>query len=444
MSQENVDTLLRSFCRPSSRRLVARAIVGLACVSVVALTAIPAYGAFPGRNGRIAYVDPGLGISSVWPNGMGRQRLVREGRDPAYSPRGDRIAFTRFFEIRVDDPGVTRFELSRIELIGAAGRGRSVLTGGDDYSPAWAPGGKRISFSRTNPCDKYYDVEANCPPRVQMDREYGALIHRLGGHTRVWRRDGAVPVWSPDGKLISYVRTALYASRPDGSNPRQLVRRRSVSGGYDWSPDGSRVVFSYEKQEWFSPRTGSSRRDRPAPPRPKRRGAVLLARRALDCVRPNQRASRALIPALRRPLRRDAVDHARQRRTWATTPLPLRTSDLRIRAGLAATPRDHSRERAGPRSHVAAGVGGVASVSPVETVASQSARRCCLCLHAALPVSTAKPTGLWLVRCHEREGATRWRPLLCLQMSDAGRHPGYSVRVPVQENDTAPGIPETV
>jgi Tol biopolymer transport system component len=259
MSQENVDTLLRSFCRPSSRRLVARAIVGLACVSVVALTAIPAYGAFPGRNGRIAYVDPGLGISSVWPNGMGRQRLVREGRDPAYSPRGDRIAFTRFFEIRVDDPGVTRFELSRIELIGAAGRGRSVLTGGDDYSPAWAPGGKRISFSRTNPCDKYYDVEANCPPRVQMDREYGALIHRLGGHTRVWRRDGAVPVWSPDGKLISYVRTALYASRPDGSNPRQLVRRRSVSGGYDWSPDGSRVVFSYESRNGF--RLGLVRRD---------------------------------------------------------------------------------------------------------------------------------------------------------------------------------------
>jgi hypothetical protein len=136
MSQENVKW---------GRRFVG----GVVCVGVLLALVTPAMAAFPGRNGRIAYADPDHGMFSVWPNGAGRHRLVRHGVGPAYSPRGDRIVFWRFFEFRFPGGGFT--ELGRLELIAANGRRHRVLTGGDDYHPAWAPDGKRIVFARDNP-----------------------------------------------------------------------------------------------------------------------------------------------------------------------------------------------------------------------------------------------------------------------------------------------------
>jgi Tol biopolymer transport system component len=210
---------------------------------------LPAHAAFPGRNGRIAFVESNGSLVSVRPSGVGRHRLRREGAAPAYSPRGDRIVFTRFFRLEIDHPFISRFDLSRLELIGANGRGHSVLTGGDDYSPAWAPDGKRIVFARDNPCNRYYGAEAECPPRVQQDRKYGILVRRRDGSTRVVTHDGWSPSWSPNGKLISYVHTHasggsdLYAIRPDGSGIRRLARITDL-GSHDWSPDGRRIVFS--------------------------------------------------------------------------------------------------------------------------------------------------------------------------------------------------------
>jgi Tol biopolymer transport system component len=220
-------------------------------VGAVALLcgAVPAEGAFPGRNGRIAYLDSYGGISSVWASGVGRQRVVRRhGGAPEYSPRGDRLAFSRFYVLSAEpNPIVSRFELSRLELVRKDGRERTVLTtGADDYSPAWAPNGRRIAFARSNPCDKYYNAEADCPPKVQQDKKYGILIRRRDGRTRVVTRMGWDPVWSPDGKLILYTDLrdgSLDAIKPDGGNARPVVRR-SAFGGHDWSPDGRRIVFS--------------------------------------------------------------------------------------------------------------------------------------------------------------------------------------------------------
>ena len=118
MSQENVE-LVRRLRRVSCRRSFLRAVGGVACLGVIAVSATPAGGAFPGRNGRIAYLDTNIGgISSVRPNGSGRQRLVRRhGGVPEYSPRGDRIVFSRFFSIEPTDiPFITYFDVGRLEL----------------------------------------------------------------------------------------------------------------------------------------------------------------------------------------------------------------------------------------------------------------------------------------------------------------------------------------
>ena len=251
---------LRSRCRTRHAMcLLAFTSVGL--VGVVSA----AEASFPGRNGRIAYLDSRGGISSVWPSGAGEQRLVTRGREPAYSPRGDRIAFTRLFELAFE--GGSAF-VGRLGVAGLNGRHRT-LTHGDDHWPAWAPDGTRTVFARSDPCDKYYNSEADCPPRVQRNKRYGILVRRRGGRTKVLARNGTQPAWSPDGKLITYVHGQRNGSprlnliKPDGTRARSLARPRVLGQSPDWSPDGSRIVFASGFAEdasiWVVRRNGTGR-----------------------------------------------------------------------------------------------------------------------------------------------------------------------------------------
>jgi Tol biopolymer transport system component len=57
------------------------------------------------------------------------------------------------------------------------------------------------------------------------------------------------PAWSPDGRLIAFVRdqgddAAIVTIRPDGSRPRTLTSPGTVAGNPDWSPTGDRIVFN--------------------------------------------------------------------------------------------------------------------------------------------------------------------------------------------------------
>ena len=66
-----------------------------------------------------------------------------------------------------------------------------------------------------------------------------------------WRRivsDGILPVWSPDGRHLSFTgfrggNLDLFVVDRDGGNPRNLTRHEGYDARGTWSPDGDSLCF---------------------------------------------------------------------------------------------------------------------------------------------------------------------------------------------------------
>jgi TolB protein len=143
--------------------------------------------------------------------------------EPAWSPNGRLVAFTSRRDGR-----------SHIYVMRADGTDVRQVTHGksDDDGPTWAPGQRRLAFSR----DRQLFVVGSAGGRAR------SLTH-LGG-------EAANPAWSPDGKLIAYdYRRPGYSSREiwvvgvDGSQTRLVTSLPAVSTLPSWSPDGRRIAF---------------------------------------------------------------------------------------------------------------------------------------------------------------------------------------------------------
>lgn len=74
-----------------------------------------------------------------------------------------------------------------------------------------------------------------------------------------------VPKFSPDGKLIAFfeapqnLETGLYIVNTDGTGKKMLMDSIYYSANYtlDWSPDGTKIIFQYNKNNLNSPRVCS-------------------------------------------------------------------------------------------------------------------------------------------------------------------------------------------
>ena len=210
-----------------------------------------------GPNGKGEYPNPHSLVTgveqAVWvvPVAQGKPRRIGEGRAPAVSPKGDRVAFLRRGQVwwaSLVDTGDAE------QLLHARGAARSLR---------WSPDGAKLAFVSDRGDHAFiavYDVATKLlrflDPSVDTDAE---------------------PAWSPDGERIAFLRNPAGAEglpfTPQRSGQPWSIRVADIATGAGrrvWIADpgpggvfrevvaenqirwaaGNRIVFPWEKDGW--------------------------------------------------------------------------------------------------------------------------------------------------------------------------------------------------
>jgi TolB protein len=255
----------------------------------------PGSAAYPGANGRIAYIcrPDGMEICVVNADGSGLGYLTqydRQGenfdeRYPVWSPDGRRIAFVvigfctnEIYVMNADRTGLRRVlreqgtnagmwtiqdlswspdggrlvlaksfhegrcpmelppQIKRIFTIGVDGANERQITGGDvyvhDIEPTWSPDGSQIAFVR--------DLNAVAAYGLYVMSPDGSSQRRLDSNGR------GSPNWSPSGRQIAYECTGTSGQEICVYAEGGGIRRLGVGSSPAWSPDGTQVVFALQ------------------------------------------------------------------------------------------------------------------------------------------------------------------------------------------------------
>jgi TolB protein len=203
-------------------------------------------------------------VYSMSSKGNHQHRLTEFNRqqacDPAVSPSGGRVAFTRWTD------GPAHGLRSEVWIMDADGKHQRRLTErhGDSFGPAFSPDGDEIAFEhgsaiwvmRSDGSHAHQLVKAAGAPAYSPDGETlvferfqvngGTMLWTLNlssGHTRPLGVHGFEPSYSPDGDTLVYdilAEDEVWRVRSNGKHARRIAT------GFDpaFSPDGDLIVFT--------------------------------------------------------------------------------------------------------------------------------------------------------------------------------------------------------
>lgn len=195
------------------------------------VTGTPGYAAsriaFVGTDGRLWRVDS---------DGMGLQAVTAAGErvlSPAWAPDGQRMAYTRFADGR-----------GSVQLHDLRTGQRATLSGtasGLAFASAFSPDGRTVAFARAD--------EDGGTDLFSADAGANCCVRRL----TVGRfADNLSPTFAPDGRRLAFVSTRagppqVYSMGADGTDQELLAPyaygQDGPSNGPEWSPDGATVAF---------------------------------------------------------------------------------------------------------------------------------------------------------------------------------------------------------
>ena len=233
----------------------------------------------PAANGKIAFSryvaahDPYF--TEIWTanaDGTGSERIthVRANymdQQPDWSPDGKKIVFARCPQ----EPDLPK-EHCRVYTVRAdggdltpIGPGCTADGCGEDRDPAWSPDGKTIAFTRE------WGPAPNDPDRAKFFRHSEIFLMSTDGKNvrqlthlttrRSFSRAARAAAWSPDSRRLVFAvhnsngtkpadGRALFVVDAQGTGLHRLTPWSLRAGDRpDWSPDGSRILFTAVRSE---------------------------------------------------------------------------------------------------------------------------------------------------------------------------------------------------
>lgn len=215
-------------------------------IAILLLVTLPAHATFPGKNGRIAFVQDGE-IFTMKSNGTDIRQLTHVGPDfgaswPAWSADGKQIVFNR------GTPPPDGDSTGEIWVMSVDGSNQHLILaelGFKEQRPSFSPDSTKIVFAR---CNLNLGEGDSCGIfTIGSDgRQMKTIVPiRLGDTDRS-------PMYSPDGGTIAFIISpdehggfsgVTYLINSDGSNRRRITPPGPCLIRPDWSPDGTRLTL---------------------------------------------------------------------------------------------------------------------------------------------------------------------------------------------------------